>query len=145
MIKWSTNYNCGRPIYRESTKYSFLKSYRKLKMCFTCATYTDLSFFKITARILRVRLKKKYPSRLQKWFMNCTLIMCWQNFPKLRCRYEFIVHNRLWNSEIVPRWIQQNISRKITELEFENLLTTIIDANHVLTTVLVFSNCQDPV
>ena len=24
--------------------YSFLKSYGKFKMCFTCVTYTDLSF-----------------------------------------------------------------------------------------------------
>ena len=39
MIKESTSY--GRPIYRESIKYSFLKSFGKLKMCFTCVTYTD--------------------------------------------------------------------------------------------------------
>ena len=30
--------------YQESIKYSFLKLYGKIKMCFTCATYTDLSF-----------------------------------------------------------------------------------------------------
>ena len=42
IIKWSTRY--GRSTYRESIiKYSFLKSYGKFKMCFTCATYTDLS------------------------------------------------------------------------------------------------------
>ena len=51
--------------------------------------------------------------------------MCQQNLPKLWCRYEFIVHNHLWNSEIVPQWIQQKISRKVTEtdsqkLEFDN-------------------------
>ena len=32
------------PIYRESIKYIYLKSYGKFKMCPTCATYTDLSF-----------------------------------------------------------------------------------------------------
>ena len=36
--------------------------------------------------------------------------MCQQNLPKLWCRYEFIVHNHLRNSEIVPQWIQQKIS-----------------------------------
>ena len=45
--------------------------------------------------------------------------------PKLWCRYEFIVHNHQWNSEIVPQWIQQKISKKVTEtdsqkLEFDN-------------------------
>ena len=34
-------------------KYSFLKSYGNFKMCFTCATYTDLSFL-ITDEIPRV-------------------------------------------------------------------------------------------
>ena len=36
--------------------------------------------------------------------------MCYQNLPKLWCRYEFIVHNHLRNSEIVTQWIQQKIS-----------------------------------
>ena len=65
--------------------------------------------------------KRKYPSRLQKWFTNCKLIMCQQNLPKLWCRYEFIVHNHLWNSEIVPQWIQQKISRKVTETDSQRL------------------------
>ena len=43
----------ARPIYRESIKYSFPKSYGKFKMCFTRATYMDLSFL-ITDEILRV-------------------------------------------------------------------------------------------
>ena len=47
--------------------------------------------------------------------------MCQQNLPKLWCRYEFIVHNHLWNSEIVPQWIQQKISRKVTETDFQKL------------------------
>ena len=51
IIKLSTSY--GRPIYREAIKYSFLKSYGKFKMCFNCATYTDLSFL-ITDEIPRV-------------------------------------------------------------------------------------------
>ena len=34
----------ARPSYQESIKYSFLKLYGKIKMCSTCATYTDLSF-----------------------------------------------------------------------------------------------------
>ena len=41
IIKQSMQY--ARPIYRESTKYSFLKSYGKFKVYFTCAAYTDLS------------------------------------------------------------------------------------------------------
>ena len=40
--------------------------------------------------------------------------MCQQDLPKLWCRYEFIVHNYLRNSEIVPQWIQQEISKKVT-------------------------------
>ena len=43
----------ARPSYQESIKYSFLKLYGKIKMCFTCATYTDLSFL-IPDEILRV-------------------------------------------------------------------------------------------
>ena len=43
----------ARPIYQESIKYSFPKSYGKFKMCFTSATYMDLSFL-ITDEILRV-------------------------------------------------------------------------------------------
>ena len=48
--------------------------------------------------------------------------MCQQNLPKLWCRYEFIVHNHLWNSETVPQWIQQKLSRKVTKTapEFKN-------------------------
>ena len=42
-------------IHRESIKYSFLKSHGKFRMCFTCATYTDLSFL-ITDEIPRVWL-----------------------------------------------------------------------------------------
>ena len=48
--------------------------------------------------------------------------MCQQNLPKLWCRYEFIVHNHLWNSETVPQWIQQKISRKITETDSQKRL-----------------------
>ena len=53
-VAQSTNY--ARLIYRESIKYSFLKSYGKFKMCFTCATYTDLSLL-ITYEIPRVWLR----------------------------------------------------------------------------------------
>ena len=35
----------ARPTYQESIEYSILKSYGKFKMCFTRATYMDLSFF----------------------------------------------------------------------------------------------------
>ena len=42
IIKLSTCYN--RPIYQESIKYIFLKSYGMFKMCFTFAAYTELSF-----------------------------------------------------------------------------------------------------
>ena len=45
----------GRTIYRGSIKDSFLKSYGKFKMCFTRATYTDLSLL-ITDEIPRVWL-----------------------------------------------------------------------------------------
>ena len=49
-------------------------------MCFTCAIYTDLSFL-IPNEILRVWLnyfKREYSNRLQKWFANCKLLICWQ-------------------------------------------------------------------
>ena len=42
--------------------------------------------------------------------------------PKLWCRYEFIVHNHLWNSETVPQWIQQKISSKITQTDSQKRL-----------------------
>ena len=48
--------------------------------------------------------------------------MCRQNFPKLWCRYEFIVHNRLRNFETVPEWIQQKICRKFSETDTRKLL-----------------------
>ena len=48
--------------------------------------------------------------------------MCQQNLPKLWCRYEFIVHNHLWNSETVPQWIQQKISSKITQTDSQKRL-----------------------
>ena len=48
--------------------------------------------------------------------------MCRQNFPKLWCRYEFIVHNRLRNFETVPEWIQQKICRKFSETDSRKLL-----------------------
>ena len=59
---------------------------------------------------------------LQKWFANCKLLICWKNFPKLCCRYGSIIHNRLWNSENKPQWIQQKISRKVTETDSQKLL-----------------------
>ena len=45
--------------------------------------------------------------------------MCQQNLYKLWCRYEFVVHNHLWNSEIVPKWIKQKTS-KVTEGDSQN-------------------------
>ena len=46
-------------------------------MCFTSATYTDLSFLIIDEmpRVWLHWLKRKYPSRLQKWFTNCIYII----------------------------------------------------------------------
>ena len=88
---------------------------------------------------------------MQKWFTNCHLIIRWQNLPKLWCQYEFIVHNQLRNSEVIPRWIQPKIFMKVAETDsqkrFSNSKTvkTIIYTSHVLASVLVSSNCQDPV
>ena len=48
----------------------------------------------ITDEIPRVWLnsfKRKYSSRLQKWFTNCKLLMCWENLPKLWCRIRTLV------------------------------------------------------
>ena len=42
--------------------------------------------------------------RLQKWFMNCNLIMCLQNSSKLWCQYKFISHSHSRNSDIAPQW-----------------------------------------
>ena len=64
-------------------------------------------------------IKKKFSSRLQKWFTNCKLIMYRQNLPKLWCQYEFIVHNHLWNSEIALHWIQQKISNGLSKTTLE--------------------------
>ena len=110
-----------------TVKYSFLKSYGKFKICFT----------------------RKYPSRLQKWFTNCKL-MCQQNSPKLWCRYEFIVYI----TYEIPRLFLNEFNRKypvrlqIRTLKncsrIRKLYTRIIQANHVLTSVLVGSNRQDP-
>ena len=113
----------ARPVYRESIKESSLKSYGKFILCFICATYKDLTFL-VTDEIPRVwlnKFKRKYPSRLQNWFAGCKLIMCWKNFTKLWCRYEFIFQNQSWNSEIVIQWIKQKISRKVTETDSEKL------------------------
>ena len=43
--------------------------------------------------------------------------------------YGFIVLNYWWNSEIVPKWIQQKISRKVTETELSK-------------TAVEFENCK---
>ena len=56
--------------------------------------------------------------------------MCQQNLPKLWCRYEFIVHNHLWNSEIVPQWIQQKISKKVTETDSQKRLSNSKTVNN---------------
>ena len=58
----------GRSIYWESIKYSFLKSYGKFKMCFTCATYTDLSFI-ITYEIPRLYLNE-FNKNIQEGYSN---------------------------------------------------------------------------
>ena len=96
-------------------------------MCFTCAVYTDLSFL-ITNEIPGVWLnyfKREYPSRVQKWSANCKLLMCWQNFPKLWCRYKSIIRNRLfrgWTSMSLTENIQEGYRNRFskTALEFEN-------------------------
>ena len=96
-------------------------------MCFTCAIYTDLPFL-ITNEIPRMWLnyfKIEYPGRLQKWFSNCKLLMWWQNFPKLWCRYEsFIIAYEIPRLNL-NRFIRKNqegyrnrLSK--TALEFEN-------------------------
>ena len=43
--------------------------------------------------------------------------MWWQTLPKLWCQYEFIAHDQLWNSEMVPQWIQPKIFMKVTETD----------------------------
>ena len=58
-------------ISRESIKYSFLTSYGKFKKCFTCATYTDLSFL-TTDEIPRVWLKN-----IQARYRNGSRIVNW--------------------------------------------------------------------
>ena len=75
-------------------------------------------------------------------FTNCKLIMCTQNLHKLWCRYEFIVHNHSWNSEIVNRLQKRTLKN---DSRIKKLYTTFIYASHVIISVFVNSNCQDPV
>ena len=72
-------------------------------------------------------------------------MMCQQNLPKLWCRYEFIFHNYLRNSEIVPQWIQQEISKKVTVTDsvhhlfaVRNLILRCLTGSHM--TILSKSN-----
>ena len=85
-------------------------------------------------------VKRNYPSRLQKLFTNCKLIMFQQNFLKLWCRYEFNAHNNLWNSEIVLQWIQQKISRKVTETDSQTRLLNSITLTMCLPACRIPSN-----
>ena len=114
IIKWSTSY--ARSIYRESIKYSFLKSYGKFKMCFTCVAYTDLSFL-TTDEIpesVTLFIQKKISKRV-------TVIVLELNFTILWRRCEFIVHNHLWTTytdlsflvtDEIPRLYPNEFNRK---------------------------------
>ena len=74
-------------------------------MCFTCATYTD----------------SESVTRLQKWFTNCKLIMSRLIKPPwIMVLIRIIVHNRLWNSEIVAQWIQQKYPGKLQKQTLKN-------------------------
>ena len=87
----------------------------------------------------------------------------WTKLLKLWCRYELIVHNHVWNSEIVLQGIQQKISMKVTDsqkLEFDNCkqqlftLTMWLPAhlwvqiartpfNYTITTRTLLEKCDD--
>ena len=69
--------------------------------------------------------------------------MLTKKIPKLWCRYEFIVHNHLWNSEIAPQLIQKKISKEgyrnglsKTALEFKNCKQQLFTLTMCLPTCL---------
>ena len=69
--------------------------------------------------------------------------MCEQNLPKLWRWYEFTVHNHLWNSEIVPHWIQHKISKKVTETDSQKRLSNSKTVNNteLFTLTMCLSAC----
>ena len=69
--------------------------------------------------------------------------MCEQNLPKLWRWYEFTVHNHLWNSEIVPQWIQHKISKKVTETDSQKRLSNSKTVNNteLFTLTMCLSAC----
>ena len=68
--------------------------------------------------------------------------MCQQNFLKLRCRYEFIIQNNLCSSEILPQWIQQKISKKITETDSQKRLLNSKTKQQLFTLTMCLLACM---